>query len=155
MKLIKTFLITAVATMPVFLCSCPGGSLTNNEPEAPLGYIVKMGKDYSENVFVYMSASEIDTFYVAEKFFSDSKHINKLTNDYYQFYGALYDRIACTSIKLGEWNDSTKTKYEPISDYVIDADPFTSVYAYYVDYTTLDLIKIIESGNLNTLEKIK
>ena len=155
MKRIKKLMITAIAAMPIFLCSCPGGSLTNNEPEAPLGYVVKMEKDYSENVIVYMSASQIDTYYVAEKNFSDLKHINKLTNGYYQFYGALYNRIAYTSIKLEEWNDSTKTKYEPISDYVIDADPFTSVYAYYVDYTTLDLIKIIESGNLNTLEKIK
>ena len=155
MKLIKKLTIAIVVAMPLFFCGCPGASYVDNEPNAPKGYVVQMENDYSDNVMVYMSASEVDTFFTAENLFSDSKHTTKLINDYYQINGAFYDRVAYTSIRLGEWNDSTKENYEPIADYVIETNPFISVYAYYENYTTQNLVDIIRNGKLNTLEKLK
>ncbi len=155
MKIIKKFLITAVAAMPVFLCSCPGGSYTNNEPEDPHGYIVKMGKDYSENVMAYMCATQNDTVYSINEYISKIKHTNKLNNDYYQITGVAYNQIAYTSILLSDWDDSTIYTYEPIDNYIIDANPFEEIYAYYRNYTVSDLLEIIKKGDFSTFEKIK
>jgi hypothetical protein len=150
MKLIKKFLITAVAAMPVFLCSCPGDSCVDEHD--PKGYVVKMKNDYTDKVMVYMfiNAVENDTTYCCA---SVRKHTVNIISDYYDLHSHPSEAVAYTSIDSKDWNIEMM---DSIAKYVIDTNPFEEVYAYYKKSYSLDeLKKIIENNELNKFERLK
>lgn len=148
MKLIKKFLITAVAAMPVFLCSCPGDSCVDEHD--PRGYVVKMKNDYTDKVLARMSVYKEDTSYCCV---TVKEHTLKITEDYYKLRSHPYDMVVYTSINSEEWDNSL---LDSLSKYVIDTNPFEEVYAFYkVDYSSEELKKIINNGELNKLERVR
>ncbi|MCR5497274.1 MAG: hypothetical protein K6F48_05495 [Paludibacteraceae bacterium] len=148
MKLIKKFLITTVAAMPVFLCSCPGESCVDEHE--PKGYVVKMKNDYSDNVLASMFIYKEDTNYCCT---TVKGHTIKITEDFYKFNCRSFDIAAYTSIKSEEWDKSLS---DSLSKYVIDTDPFEEVYAYYkIDYSNEDLKRIINNKEFNKFKREK
>ena len=61
--------------------------------------------------------------------------------------------VVYTSIYSEEWDNSL---LDSLSKYVIDTNPFEEVYAFYkVDYSSEELKKIINNGELNKLERVR
>ncbi|MBR6596584.1 MAG: hypothetical protein IKK68_01335 [Paludibacteraceae bacterium] len=156
MRLAKKIMYAAIASMPIFMCGCP-------EETFPEGYVVKMKKDYSDNVMLIRTynynydsiryeVKSIDTTYIWP---SNKDDIERITGDYYRLlglYGQDYRNIVCTSVRHDEWSD---TLMKSISDYIIDTDPFDEVYAYYEDYGKPALLRIINQNKLKEFEKLK
>ncbi len=148
MKIIKKFLITAVAAMPVFLCSCPGDSCVDEHQ--PKGFVVKMKNDYSDKVSALMCINnQNDTsYYCAMR----KNHTSQIVGNYYKLTLASYDDVVYTSIDISAWKDEM---LDSLSKYVIDINPFEEVYAYYQNYDMVALKSIVENNSLNKLEKLK
>ncbi|MBP5704572.1 MAG: hypothetical protein J6X12_07735 [Paludibacteraceae bacterium] len=156
MRLAKKIMYAAIVSMPIFMCGCPDESM-------PEGYVVKMKKDYSDNVMLIRTynynydsiryeVKSIDTSYVWP---SNKDDIERITGDYYRLssrYGHDYRNIVCASISYDDWND---TLLKTISEYIIDKNPFEEVYAYYEDYGKPALLRIINQNKLDDFEKLK
>lgn len=148
MKIIKKFLITAVAAMPVFLCSCPGDSCVDEHE--PKGYVVKMKNDYTDRVIATMFVNtDNDTSYCCV---SLNNHTVKIQGDYYKLNSARYNDVAYTSITANEWNN---TFLDSLKTYIIDTNPFEEVYIFYHNYDMDALKSIIKTNSLNKLERLK
>ena len=148
MKIIKKFLITAVAAMPVFLCSCPGDSCVDKHD--PKGFVAKMKNDYTDKVLVlmYIDSNGDTSFCCASK----KGHTLKVKDDYYILHCHSYDNAVYTSINAGEWDDEL---LDSLSKYVIDTNPFVELYAYYNNYDMDAIEAIIDNNTLNKLERLK
>lgn len=156
MRLAKKIMYAAIVSMPIFMCGCPDEGI-------PEGYVVKMKKDYSDNVMLvrsynynydssYLEVKSIDTTY---NWASKKGDIERIRGDYYRLlriFGHDYRNLVCTSISYDDFNDSLM---KSISDYIIDDDPFDEVYAYYEDYGMPALLRIINQNDLTDFERLK
>ena len=130
------------AFMGVMLCGCPG----IQDDLGPVGYIVKMKTDYSQNV-------------IAEKLSEQSYmvkcgygHTIPLTNNYY-YLTENYASSVYTIWSVSECNDSISNLYE-IDEYILNKDPYTEVYTLWEE-SRKDLIKRTDTKNFKGLTKEK
>ncbi|MCQ2200191.1 MAG: hypothetical protein MJZ19_10815 [Paludibacteraceae bacterium] len=137
-----------LVSMPFVMCSCPGDNCV--EENEPSGYVVKMKNDYTDKVIVRMFISSVtkDTTYCCETL---QGHTINICGDYYLLHCS-YDIVAYTEICSKDWNE---TMMDSISNYILDTNPFSEVYACYRKYEQNELKEIIESNSLGKLNRLK